>query len=187
MGSLRWSNRSGKPSAKETCRGYASRTSCKLPEENSKRTQGLFELDNLRLREASYVRQLPPVVSGCGLGRGFGSVRVQVWSPFSRRRGASAPFRTIPQPRAACEKPLKSSVFPRETWGFWFAVWLRSKRFWVKIQICAPVSQWFLLLPGSSASWISPSSRHAASACGCRVTAIGTILKLPARNWRSRR
>jgi hypothetical protein len=93
MGSLRWSNRSGKPSAKETCRGYASRTSCKLPEENSKRTQGLFELDNLRLREAYYVRQLPPVVSGCGLGRGFGSVRVQVWSPFSRRRGASAPFR----------------------------------------------------------------------------------------------
>jgi hypothetical protein len=49
------------------------------------------------------------------------------------------------------------------------------------------VSQWFLLLPGSSASWISPSRRHAASACVCRVTANGTILKLPARNWRSRR
>ena len=63
-------------------------------------------LDNSSCARPWYGAILSPVV--------LGSVRVQVWSPFSRRRGASARSRTIPQARAACEKPLKSNGFLRK-------------------------------------------------------------------------
>ena len=108
MGSLRWSNRSGKPSAKETCRGYASRTSCKLPEENSKRTQGLFELDNLRLREAYYVRRGFRLRLGPWLWVGSSAGLVAVFTPQGCER-------TIPHDPAAesgLREALEKQCFP---------------------------------------------------------------------------
>ena len=105
MGSLRWSNRSGKPPAKETCKGYASRTSCKLPEGNSKKTPGLFYLDNLRLRKSSYVCHTPHVVLGLvdvqfgvlsGKSRGgpFGESQVAILTPLGVQTQHRARYRS---------------------------------------------------------------------------------------------